>query len=381
MPRTDQIEEYLAQVCGQIRWKRAHPDIRQELQQHLLDQADAFEKDGLEAEQAAAEAIREMGDPVLVGTQLDRSYRPKFNWPILIIALLLAVFGMIARWMMCMQVDSLFSIADCVCTIMISAIVLFVVMKVDYTIFSRTRLIYAGYLVGILAVSFMSETYSIGMLLPPYFLITAAPVICCSLIYKFRDGGLGNVWLCCLLTLLPMPLLSERVGVLGVLLFSGFAVVLTLMTAVLTGLFSHLRHRGAAAASLLCLAPISIGLLWLEAPYEIQHLAASLILKRDPKGYGYIVLTVRSILAKAKWVGPIADYSEAAVSIKELDFLLTWMVCRFGWISLIGVFGFALTLLLFVVRSYRAQKGLLAKLMLCVAYRAPGSHRSYFLLR
>lgn len=58
----EKINEYLALVCRQIRWKRALPDLRRELGTHLLEQRDACIEAGMTEDEAEAEAVRQMGD-------------------------------------------------------------------------------------------------------------------------------------------------------------------------------------------------------------------------------------------------------------------------------------------------------------------------------
>ena len=74
------IREYLDTVQEQIRWKRARPVVARELEQHLNDQRGAFLEEGNTPETAERLAVEEMGDPVTVGTELDRVHRPKPQW-------------------------------------------------------------------------------------------------------------------------------------------------------------------------------------------------------------------------------------------------------------------------------------------------------------
>ena len=89
------IQAYLDAVAEQIRWKRAKPVVLAELEQHLEDQRDTFASEGCaNAEQLAVE---EMGDPVSVGTELDRIHRPKPQWGLLTLTVLLALAGAVLR--------------------------------------------------------------------------------------------------------------------------------------------------------------------------------------------------------------------------------------------------------------------------------------------
>ena len=67
------IQGYIEAVEEQIRWRRARPVVSLELRRHLEDQRDAFAAEGLE--NAERLAVEEMGDPVSVGTELDRLHQ------------------------------------------------------------------------------------------------------------------------------------------------------------------------------------------------------------------------------------------------------------------------------------------------------------------
>lgn len=92
MATREWMREYLAVVSDQIRWKLARPVVLRELEDHLEDQCDAYLEEGLPQYEARKEALRQMGDPVCVGKELDAVHRPKNSWQILgVILALLAV--------------------------------------------------------------------------------------------------------------------------------------------------------------------------------------------------------------------------------------------------------------------------------------------------
>ena len=61
------MNEYLSQVTDQIRCQKVHKAVRAELQAHLEDQAEAYESEGMSADEAMEKAVLEMGDPVETG--------------------------------------------------------------------------------------------------------------------------------------------------------------------------------------------------------------------------------------------------------------------------------------------------------------------------
>lgn len=93
MPET--IQAYLEAVEEQIRWRRARSVVSLELRRHLEDQRDAFAAEG--QEDAERLAVREMGDPISVGTELDRLHRPQPQWGLLGLTVALACAGAFLR--------------------------------------------------------------------------------------------------------------------------------------------------------------------------------------------------------------------------------------------------------------------------------------------
>jgi len=111
LPERKTIAAYLEAVQGQIRWKRARPLLVRELERHLEDQRDDFLKEGKAPDEAERLAVEDMGDPVTVGTELDRIHRPRPQWGLLGLTIALAAIGgscgcfsaspMSSRWVSC----------------------------------------------------------------------------------------------------------------------------------------------------------------------------------------------------------------------------------------------------------------------------------------
>ena len=81
----------------QIRWKRARPVVVRELEGHLEDQKEALVREGKPEEEAERLAVADMGDPVEVGAALDAVHRPRPQWGLLGLTLVLAVLGAYLR--------------------------------------------------------------------------------------------------------------------------------------------------------------------------------------------------------------------------------------------------------------------------------------------
>ena len=88
------IDEYLRIVTEQVRCSRMHDSIAEELEDHILDQAEAFEAEGNSKEKAMELAILEMGDPVETGVALDRIHRPHLSIEMLVLISLISVLNL-----------------------------------------------------------------------------------------------------------------------------------------------------------------------------------------------------------------------------------------------------------------------------------------------
>lgn len=88
-------DKYLEKVLEQIRCKKAKPYIAKELESHLEDQIADNIKSGMNKEQAEKEAVRDMGDPVETGVELDRIHKPQIAWKLLLLVGLLSIAGII----------------------------------------------------------------------------------------------------------------------------------------------------------------------------------------------------------------------------------------------------------------------------------------------
>lgn len=89
------MEEYLNKVTDQIRCKKAHESVKGELQNHILDQMEAYKLGGMEEEEALDKAVLDMGDPVAVGNSFDRIHRPQISWSLLLLIGVISIFSMV----------------------------------------------------------------------------------------------------------------------------------------------------------------------------------------------------------------------------------------------------------------------------------------------
>ena len=94
-----EMHEYMSELTGQIRSKKARQEVAREIQNHIEDQAKAYENEGRTRDEALKEAVRQMGNPVEVGIDMDRIHRPRNNWMVLGLAVLLSLAGLLVQYL------------------------------------------------------------------------------------------------------------------------------------------------------------------------------------------------------------------------------------------------------------------------------------------
>lgn len=88
-----QIKEFLNSVCEQIKYKPIREEISEEIECHINDLKEDFIKNGLQEQLAEEKAINQMGNAEEIGKQLNKIHKPKLDWKLLLIAVILLCFG------------------------------------------------------------------------------------------------------------------------------------------------------------------------------------------------------------------------------------------------------------------------------------------------
>ena len=79
----DKMDLFLETVDEQIACRLCHAEINEELRGHIEDKAEDYRGYGLSEEEALGRAIRDMGEPDVIGMELNRQHRIRTPWPLL----------------------------------------------------------------------------------------------------------------------------------------------------------------------------------------------------------------------------------------------------------------------------------------------------------
>lgn len=93
----EKMNQWLEEVCLQLRRREAVSAVREELSVHLCEQYEAYRNDGLSEKQASEQCVADMGDAAEVGTKLDQVHRPRPAWGVLIILSVVLLSGSVLQ--------------------------------------------------------------------------------------------------------------------------------------------------------------------------------------------------------------------------------------------------------------------------------------------
>ncbi len=373
-----EFTEYLSQVCQQIRWKKAHPSVRRELSGHMEDQMAEYCSAGIPPEEAVSKTIKEMGDPIQVGTGLDRSYRPKTDKGLLLAVGLLLVAGWLVQSVYYQSVDEIISPVSLLISIALGFCGMLAAIRVDYTVLAVSRktgmIGYTLYNVLIFMLPIMyrfggHSFFSFSLFSCAVHLFLLFPLAYCGVVYSFRGKGLSGFLFCGAMAAVSLFLmLTASFSAPALVLIPSLAV---LIMAVKLDWFGFDAKREKVSAYLLMFIPLTvIFCVFLAMGWR----PVSIIMDPSiaPRGKGYIYIAIRSVLGSSQWIGPtdvvVTPWGEQPIEQilpHNPDLLLTWTIVRLGWWTLCVIIPLALFVCLKGIHILRKQSGALGKMVSC----------------
>ncbi len=381
------MEEYLNTVSDQIRCTKARELVTGELRDHILDQAEAYEQEGMFEEEALERAVREMGDPVETGVSLDRIHRPQMAWGLL---LLVGVLGLLAagiHYMLGLSLPEAEQVGigyfkNYMMELLIGYVLMLVVYRLDYSILSRFgKLIAAGFLAAVIGLTCLSGAgmmingsgswLQIGSfrLAVPELLFLYVPLYG-AVLYQYRGEGYRVFWKAALWAAIPMGFLWTRPA-LSQTASLGLMLLGVLSVAVWKGWFRVNRKRTLTVLWLgaLLLPVVFLALWWMSgsmASYQVERLL--LFLTGDPSEYAYWQLQIRELLEGSRMIGESATIPDASLvpwGMMQSSYLRAYLIGTYGILAGAGAAGLLGFLVMKMFRISVRQKNQLGMMVGC----------------
>lgn len=192
-----QVSEYLQAVTSQMRYKSARSMVEKELRAHIEDQADKYMEFGISKEEAYKKAVEQMGDPIQVGTDMDRLHRPDVDKKAVFLICLLSLGGSILyRWSIDMGDGRMFQISDLFRHLLLDVLpgmfLMFMIIKIDYTRIARYPFLLG--LAFVILNTFYSGYWRVGGKYGYiYFSLTVNTILFGAIIHKLRKYKLTGM--------------------------------------------------------------------------------------------------------------------------------------------------------------------------------------------
>jgi cell division protein FtsW (lipid II flippase) len=364
MQQSNKISQFLKTVCEQIRWKKAHDIIEEEIENHIIDQKNAFMANGLNEEVAIDKALKEMGDPVLIGSELDRTHKPEVEWSIILLTGLILILGFALRLLVTYDSNMPLTVSNNLISVVLGIGFMIIVYFLDFTIIGKyPKIIFLALIVVTIGAMGVSPIIN-GKYFYVQFIVMLFPIAFSGIIYNMRAYGYLGIILSGLFFGFSGFVVLIIPSVSSMFLYSVTCLIL-LTFAITKGYFNVNKKR----AMLLVYIPIifilflvTIGIL--NSPYCLERLLNAFNPYLDPLGTGYIGIVIRDMLVHAKFYKHLElGSSDIILPNINTDYMLTYVIHRLGWISFIFIIA---VILAFIIRSSIIcvkQKSVLGKLV------------------
>jgi len=345
------MEDYLKRVLEQIRCKKAHSYIKQELRDHLEDQICDNLSCGMNEKEALQAAIEDMGDPIETGIMLDRIHRPKMAWKLLILVGIISILGVLIQVLIShkLHIDSArydiiaSSSMSYIIYVNIGLLIMIALYWLDYTFIAKYARLFASVIIiiAVLTLKFglavNGATYWIhvgGITISVRSLMLLYVPTYGGILYKYYGKGYTGVFCMVVWMIIPVLIVFRMPSlVTSGLMLTSMLVMLTI--ALLKGWFKVQKKMVIISLwSLFGILPL-IGIAGcyfgsIFQPYQQARLKAFFMgSENDP----YLTSTVRELFSNMKFIGDSGADVAGRIDAVNSDYLLTYLSSSYGLLA------------------------------------------------
>lgn len=369
------VNDYLDNVCSNIRNARMHSEIREELLCHIEDRFLSNLDNGLNEKEAIENAVTIMGDYKKIGEDLDKIHKPSIEWGILISTILILCIGIITLTFTSNYLGIKDSYINKSITFsFIGVVLLFVSSSFNYiklkvcskkiyivSILLLLLCLFSGTVVGGNRAFLILGSFSINILeLSPILTLISL----CNLVKEFKECkskmDFLEVYALCFMPLIFM-IAFRNISCIAIY-FVGVCAVLKI---------KKYKNRYILIPILVCL------LLFLFAldNYKIGRLTSFLNPSLDPQGSTYIYNQIQTALNDSVLIGKANNFIPNLIPEAHSDFIFIFIIYRFGYlagaatISLCGFLLFKISKILMKVKNtYNKSLIIIMLTTLCIKF-------------
>ncbi len=378
--------DFINRVLGQVKYKKAHNIIQEELRSHIEELTELHIAEGMTEDDAVKKAVLKMGDPIAIGKRLHNTHKPKTEWSIVILLGSIVLFGLYIMFQYSQIATQPFYFKRQILFAATGAILAITLYFVDYIRFEKYSIpVYYGVCGLLLALIMLGpDTYGRAAIVVAKFSVTpsfvAIPILLISysgLIRRWCDGTPRNLLKLVVSSLLPLILISMEPSLMfSCILGSGFVVMVTY------GVVSS-NFKGNRKKTLFILYGGLFGFILITLLYTyifIRYRFILLTIFISPWKYaqslGFTNVMLRKIQNSSQFIGiskdlMSSDTNKLTLPCADTNFVFTFVVGKFGWLFgavLLGLLGLIIVRLFMASNRVRNDYGKLLGVGICCVF-------------
>jgi len=344
------MEEYIKKLLEQVRFKKAHRGIAEEIRAHIEDQIEDNMAAGMDREAAEKAAIADMGDPVEVGISMDRVHRPQIAWTMVLGAVVVGIIGCVIHMLLMynakvLGAEGYATVAGKTLTFslftILGIITMLLVYFMDYTVIARFSKIIA---IALFALVMIGED-ELGIfavvghnaILSSSLLLLMVPLYG-GIIYKYKGGGVGALIKSLLWIIIPCSIVFlDHMKMPAAIM--AISMLLQLTIAIVKGWIKVPKIPVIAGMwSVFILSPILLvwGMYSLGALAEYQMARLEHMLNADSDAY-FQLRVVRELTRSSGLLGGGFDDILCRLPNPDSDYVLTYISSTWGTVAVLAV--------------------------------------------
>lgn len=385
MEQYDLKNDYLEAIKVQIRCKKARNFVTEEISQHIEDQKAAYISDGDDDKTAMAKAIRQMGDPAEVGKQLDRIHRPRMEWSILLFVLILCCLGVIAQLSLGSMINGKYlpnsvNVERHILFLLVGLLLMTALYFFDYSLIGRypKTLLVLFFVVFLLYAIFGSVVNGRVRYLHSFALLFIP--IYGGILYAYQKKSYRGFFSCLFISIISCIIEMRFVAQFSVYFGVLLSCLIMLSFAAMKNWFGISKKIGIVL--IWGWIPIAYGIFTLSginviSQYRKSRLEYFILSILNPKIYGeYQADRSRNIISHARLFGGTNDVVKNYVPGFNTEYILTYMINRWGiavGILIIGLFLTTIGRMLYLSFHQKNSLGMFVSLGCSLVFAVQGS--------
>ncbi len=347
------IKNFLNKVCEEIKYKPVRKGISEELKSHIQEVKEEYINKGIPENEAEEKAVFQMGVPEEIGRKLNRIHKPKLDWKLLILIIILMGFGFFVAMLKQTTMNDTY-IESTIVYMMIGIVLSIGIYFFDYRLLKKYSNIIYFFASILMILPILHLGYTIrGMVYIRLFGITispptiAVPLYLISLIGFIDSYNKSNslnitilnkeiavnkdiikIIICSIISLILMEYIASITNV--IILGIAYLIILTVKI---------IQNKNNCIRNLVILygIPVFLGLMlilmFIRTPYRFERIISSFNPEIDPEGSGYVGMLQKEILENAKIIGKADTYidsDEQYIINVESNYTFIYLLGRTG---------------------------------------------------